>query len=119
MDRADSATVQVEVEVAYSPKAGEVDLRPLQLPVGSTVQHALEASGLLACHGLTVPGLVVGVWGRVQPLDATLREQDRVEIYRPLLVDPKEARRQRYKRDGKKKSKAGSALRASADSPLV
>jgi uncharacterized protein len=38
------------------------------------------------------------VWGRVTPLDHVLRDGDRVEIYRPLTVDPKEARRLRYKR---------------------
>jgi putative ubiquitin-RnfH superfamily antitoxin RatB of RatAB toxin-antitoxin module len=38
------------------------------------------------------------VWGRVQPADTPLRDRDRVEVYRPLLVDPKEARRQRYKK---------------------
>ena len=39
-----------------------------------------------------------GVWGRVQPLDHVLRDGDRVELYRPLTVDPKEARRLRYKK---------------------
>jgi hypothetical protein len=42
--------------------------------------------------------MVIGVWGRKQPLDAALRDRDRVELYRPLQVDPKEARRLRYKR---------------------
>jgi putative ubiquitin-RnfH superfamily antitoxin RatB of RatAB toxin-antitoxin module len=45
---------------------------------------------------LALDGLAVGVWGKLRALDETLRDRDRVEIYRPLLVDPKEARRQRY-----------------------
>jgi putative ubiquitin-RnfH superfamily antitoxin RatB of RatAB toxin-antitoxin module len=41
-----------------------------------------------------------GVWGRKAPLDQLLREQDRVEVYRPLRVDPKVARRERFARQG-------------------
>jgi hypothetical protein len=49
-------------------------------------------------HAQSLPGLRLGVWGRVQPPDTALREGDRVELYRPLSVDPKEARRLRYKK---------------------
>ena len=51
-------------------------------------------------------GLKVGIWGRARPLDTPLRERDRVEVYRPLQVDPKEARRLRYRKQGRK-AKAG------------
>lgn len=88
----------MRIEVLYAPGPGQVDRVELDLPEGSTVQDALEASGLLARHPqLRGDALVVGVWGRVQPLAARLRERDRVEIYRPLTVDPKEARRLRYR----------------------
>ena len=70
----------------------------LELTAGCTVADALRFSRLLERHGLTLDGLRCGVWGRVQPLDALLRDGDRVELYRPLSVDPKEARRLRYKR---------------------
>jgi hypothetical protein len=46
--------------------------------------------------------LKVGVWGRLRPLDACLRERDRIEVYRPLTVDPKEARRLRYRNRGER-----------------
>jgi hypothetical protein len=87
----------IRVEVAYSPAPGQVELVALDLPDGARLQDALAASGLPARHGLAPDGLRVGIWGRVQPLDALLRERDRVEIYRALRVDPKEARRLRYR----------------------
>ena len=87
----------IGVEVVYCPAPHQVDLRPLRVAPGTTVREALRASGLLQQYGLDENTLSVGLWGRACALDLTLRERDRVEIYRPLLVDPKEARRQRYK----------------------
>ena len=86
------------VDVVFCPAPGQVDQVRLALPPGSTVADALQASGVLQRHGLAVEGLRVGVWCRAAALEHSLRERDRVEIYRPLTVDPKEARRQRYKR---------------------
>ncbi|MBC7993484.1 MAG: RnfH family protein [Rhizobacter sp.] len=80
------------IEVAYSPAAGVVNRVELCLPAGSTVADAVCS----AFPGLALEGLVPGVWGKQRALSDTLRDQDRVEIYRPLRVDPKEARRQRY-----------------------
>lgn len=89
----------ISVRVAYSPRAGVVDEVELVLPPGATVGEALSQSQLLRRHAeidLTLPR--VGVWGKLRGLDELLRDQDRVEIYRPLLVDPKEARRLRYRK---------------------
>jgi putative ubiquitin-RnfH superfamily antitoxin RatB of RatAB toxin-antitoxin module len=88
----------MHVEVVYCPGPGRVDLVGLDLPPGSTLGHALQASGVLARHGLAAGDVHVGIWGREQAQDAPLRERDRVEVYRPLQVDPKEARRLRYRR---------------------
>ena len=90
-----SAEVMLHVEAAYSPRPGIFDGVSLCMPVGSTVADALRASGLLDRHGLSEAGLCTGIWGRSRPLDTVLRERDRVEIYRPLQMDPKEARRRR------------------------
>ena len=87
------ATADLRIEVAYSPAAGVMNQVALRLPIGSTVQDALK----LAFPELGLEGLAVGVWGRLCALGDTLRDQDRVEVYRALLVDPKEARRQRYR----------------------
>ncbi len=86
------------VEVVYCPGPGRVDLVSLKLPPGASVSDALTASGLLQRHALARGELRVGVWGRMQDIAVPLRDRDRVELYRPLTVDPKEARRLRYKR---------------------
>ena len=88
----------IEVEVVYCPGPGVVDLVRLRLPAGSTVGAALVASGVVGRHGLDAQALRVGVWCRASELASVLRDRDRVELYRPLTVDPKEARRLRYKR---------------------
>lgn len=99
---AGAASAQVEVWVAYSPAPRQIDQVSLSLPLGSTVADALQHSGLLQRHALGEPEqLKVGIWTKPKPLDTVLRQHDRVEVYRPLKVDPKEARRQRYKRPGK------------------
>jgi putative ubiquitin-RnfH superfamily antitoxin RatB of RatAB toxin-antitoxin module len=88
----------IDVEVVYCPAPGQVDQVRLQLPVPSTVADALRESGVLARHGLEAAAVKVGVWCKARPLEHPLREHDRVEVYRPLQVDPKEARRQRYRK---------------------
>jgi uncharacterized protein len=89
----------VDVWVSYSPAPRQVDSVALTLPLGSCVADALRASGLLARHGLALDDSIsVGVWTKLRPLDAVLRASDRIEIYRGLRVDPKEARRQRYRK---------------------
>ncbi len=95
MARADG---RLSIELAYSPAPRQVRWATLELPAGSCVADALNASGWLSLHGLTLDKLRCGVWGRPQPLDHILRDGDRIELYRPLRVDPKEARRLRYKR---------------------
>ena len=91
----------IQVTVVYSPATREVREVVLQLAAGATVQQALQGSGLLELFGGTVEtGPMVGVWGRKAGLQQTLQDQDRVEIYRPLTVDPKVARRQRFSAQG-------------------
>lgn len=86
------------IEVIYCPAPGQVDSVSLLLAPGACVADALQASGLMQRYGLDAGRVQAGVWSRVKPLDGPLRTGDRVEIYRPLQVDPKEARRLRYKR---------------------
>ena len=88
----------LRVEVVYCPRPGVTDLVALTLPAGATAADALLASGLAQRHGLPVAGLQLGVWCRACAPGTPLRDRDRVEIYRPLTVDPKEARRLRYAR---------------------
>jgi putative ubiquitin-RnfH superfamily antitoxin RatB of RatAB toxin-antitoxin module len=86
------------IELAYSPAPGLVERWSLCLPAGSCVADAITQSGVLTSHAeLTLESLSVGVWGALRGLDHPLRDRDRVEVYRPLKVDPKEARRLRYR----------------------
>lgn len=91
------APAELQVEVVYCPQPGVADQAALLLAPGATVADALSLSGVLQRHGLQPGALQVGVWGRARPLSTPLRDGDRVELYRPLSVDPKEARRQRYR----------------------
>ena len=85
--------------------AGEQTLIAVELPEGATLQQALEASGILRRFPQIDLGMhKVGVFGKLKPLDAVLADHDRVEIYRPLLVDPKLSRQRRVE----KTRKAGS-----------
>jgi putative ubiquitin-RnfH superfamily antitoxin RatB of RatAB toxin-antitoxin module len=91
----------VAVTVSYSPGPREVLEWRLDLPAGATAHQAVLASGLAAaCPGLALEDCEVGVWGRRCEWGAPLREGDRVEIYRGLLVDPKVARRERFRKQG-------------------
>ena len=95
----------LRVLVVYCPEPGRNDLCELRLPAAAVLSDALAASGLLQRHGLQMEELKAGIWSRVRELSTPLRDLDRVEIYRPLRVDPKEARRLRYKRDRGQKAR--------------
>lgn len=89
------------VIVMYSPAPRQVLEWPLQLAEGATVRDAILASGFAAASPQAdLEALEVGVWGRRCTLQQPLREGDRVEVYRPLLVDPKVARRERFQKQG-------------------
>jgi putative ubiquitin-RnfH superfamily antitoxin RatB of RatAB toxin-antitoxin module len=84
---------QIRVEVVYAEPQRQW-LMAVELPAGSLVRDAIVASGI----GAEVPGLDihpdrVGIFGQKATLDQVLVEGDRVELYRPLLIEPKEARR--------------------------
>ena len=88
----------MRVEVVYALPLKQ-DVVSLDVDAGATVGQALAASGMLARHpDIDLRVARLGVWGRPTTLDALLREGDRVEIYRPLQVDPKEVRRRRAAR---------------------
>ena len=86
----------IAVDVIYCPAPHVCDRVVLTLPAGSSVAQAVAASGLLQRHALALDALRLGVWTKPRAADWGLRDRDRVEIYRALQVDPKEARRQRY-----------------------
>ena len=79
----------MQIAVAYAGEDRRFWLR-VEVDEGGTVQDAIERSGILArVPGLDLGTQKVGVYGKVVPLDAPLREGDRVEIYRAITCDPK------------------------------
>jgi putative ubiquitin-RnfH superfamily antitoxin RatB of RatAB toxin-antitoxin module len=83
----------MRIEVVYALPEG-ADVSVLELPAQATVSDALAASGIAERH----PGIALsrlGIFGRRVDRDTRLTEGDRVELYRPLALDPKEARRER------------------------
>jgi putative ubiquitin-RnfH superfamily antitoxin RatB of RatAB toxin-antitoxin module len=90
----------MRVEVAFALPDRQV-LAVLDVPAGATVGEVIELSGLKRQFpAASIEASAVGVWGRVVDRDHALSEGDRVEIYRPLKIDPREARR-RLARAGK------------------
>jgi uncharacterized protein len=97
-------SARLSIEVCYT-LPNEQTLIAVELPEGATLQQALDASGILQRYpGIDLATQKVGVFGKLKPLDAVLADHDRVEIYRPLLVDPKLSRQRRVE----KTRKAGS-----------
>ena len=80
----------MKVEVVYA-LARRAETASLTLPAGATVRDAVERSGFPA-------GTALGIFGKRATLDTALSDGDRVEIYRPLEIDPKEARRRRARK---------------------
>ncbi len=83
------------VEVAYA-SANEQIVQSIKIPANSTVEHAINESGILQqCTEIDLSKFAVGVFGEVVSNAQILKDQDRVEIYRPLTIDPMRARRKR------------------------
>jgi putative ubiquitin-RnfH superfamily antitoxin RatB of RatAB toxin-antitoxin module len=87
----------IEVEVAYAEPQRQF-LRRITLPASATVADAIAASGLEAELQIDASELAVGVWSKPVARNAPLTNGDRVELYRPLTADPKDARRRRANR---------------------
>jgi putative ubiquitin-RnfH superfamily antitoxin RatB of RatAB toxin-antitoxin module len=89
------------VIVTWSPAPRQVLEWPIELPEGATVRDAVLASGWRDANPGQEPSAAqLGVWGRRCAPEHPVRDGDRVEVYRPLLVDPKVARRERFRTQG-------------------
>jgi putative ubiquitin-RnfH superfamily antitoxin RatB of RatAB toxin-antitoxin module len=86
---------ELRIEVVYAA-ADRQSVKSMLLPSGSSVRDAIRASGLLSeFPGIDLERNRVGIFGEPVDLDRPLADGERVEIYRPLIADPKEARRRR------------------------
>ncbi|NWG87809.1 MAG: RnfH family protein [Hydrogenophilaceae bacterium] len=102
----------IEVEVVYALHDVQ-KVMVVRLGEGATLEQAVAKSGLLEEYPeIDLGGRnKVGVWNKLSKLDTVLRDKDRVEIYRPLIADPKEVRRQRAA-EGKVMKKGAAELNA-------
>ena len=92
------ADESISVEVAYAKPDAQVVI-PLGVPAGCTVEHAIVASGILEqFRGIDLSQQKAGIFGQICTLDKTLVDGDRIEIYRPLLQNPMDARRGRLQK---------------------
>lgn len=97
------------VDVVWVDAAAQVQERVLHLPPGACLQDALRAGGLAEDDTQ-----VCGIWGRAKPRDAALQDGDRVELYQPLKVDPKVARRERFAQQGARSAGLFASRRANS-----
>jgi len=96
----------IRVEVLYA-LPHEQKLLDVKIPAGTTVAGAIEASGVLQKHPeIDLAVNKVGIFSKLSKLDVLVRDKDRIEIYRPLIADPKEVRRKRAE-EGKVMKKGG------------
>ncbi len=94
--------VKIVVEVAYALPEKQY-LQRVTLEEGATIEQAIAASGLLTLRtDIDLARNKVGIFSRPAKLQDTVRDGDRVEIYRPLTADPKELRRMRAEKNGDK-----------------
>lgn len=104
---------KIMVEVAYA-LPDKQSLLVLSVDAGSTVQQVIETSGILQQYpAIDLQTQKVGVWSRTVKLTDAVKDGDRVEIYRPLLADPKDLRRRRAekaKEEGRADSTTGGRI---------
>jgi hypothetical protein len=86
---------KIMIEVSYALPKKQIII-PILVPKDISVKEAIELSGILKkFEGIDLASNQVGIFGKLTTLDKTLRDHDRIEIYRPLIADPKEIRRKR------------------------
>lgn len=92
---------EIGIEVCYALPDRQF-LKAMRVQEGITLRQAIEQSGILKeAPEISLESARVGIYGKLKTLDSLLRDRDRVEIYRPLIADPKEARRRRAGKSGK------------------
>jgi len=92
---AEKQQTTITVEVAYA-KPDVQTIIPLSVPQGTTAEEAVVQSGILESYPeIDLDKTKIGIFSKICKRDAVLREKDRVEIYRPLIADPKEMRKLR------------------------
>jgi putative ubiquitin-RnfH superfamily antitoxin RatB of RatAB toxin-antitoxin module len=100
---------KIKIEVVYALPAEQLLLES-EVPKGTTIAEAVKLSGILdKFPDIDLEKSKFGIFGKLSKPDTVLREKDRIEIYRPLIADPKEVRRKRAE-EGKAMKKGGGEL---------
>lgn len=100
---------KIDVELVYALPTEQLLIKS-EVPRGTTIAEALRLSGMLDKHPeIDLEKGKFGIFGKLSKTDTVLREKDRIEIYRPLIADPKEVRRKRAE-EGKAMKKGGGDL---------
>jgi putative ubiquitin-RnfH superfamily antitoxin RatB of RatAB toxin-antitoxin module len=107
---ADTGHIQVEVVWA---DAGQVQAAMLQLAPGAVLADALAAASAQTGQ-VFAPDQDAGIWGKLQSRSTPLADGDRVELYHPLKVDPKKARRERFAKQGARRTGLFATRRSNA-----
>lgn len=98
-------TEHISIEVAYALPDEQVILS-LDIDADCTVEEAIKRSGIMDAYSqIDLTTDKVGIFGKMCKLTATLRDKDRIEIYRKLIADPKESRRQKAEMERKKEER--------------
>ena len=104
--------INIEVVFALPTKATTLNI---EVPQGTTAEQAVIQSGIIKkCPEIDATDLTLGVWNRTVKLNHELKDGDRIEIYRPLIADPKDARRKR----AEKAKEEGRANKVTGGRPL-
>lgn len=102
----DKASSGIQIEIAYALPDEQV-LMSIQTQPEASAEQAIRQSGILTKYPeIDLSKNKIGIFGKLSKLDTILRDRDRVEIYRPLIADPKEVRKKRAE-EGKVMKKGG------------
>jgi putative ubiquitin-RnfH superfamily antitoxin RatB of RatAB toxin-antitoxin module len=94
----------MNIEVAYALENKQTLLN-IEVTEGISLKQAIEDSGILALYPqIDLSKDKTGIFGKIAKLDVVLRDKDRVEIYRPLIADPKQVRKERAAQGKKMRS---------------
>ncbi len=94
----------MKIEVAYALQEKQT-LLAFEVEKGTTLQQAIELSGIMDTYPqIDLSKDKTGIFGKIAKLETVLREKDRVEIYRPLIADPKQVRKERAAQGKKMRS---------------
>jgi putative ubiquitin-RnfH superfamily antitoxin RatB of RatAB toxin-antitoxin module len=105
----------IHVEVAYALPTKQA-IVPLEVPQGTTAAQAVELSGIVnRFEDVNLEGAKLGIFGKAVPDKQVLAAGERVEIYRPLLIDPKEVRKARAAEAKERKAKEAAEVKEAAE----